>query len=208
MYMKGNVTAIQRGFTYEQVRSVCRVLVQSKKIKNVEITLNTPDALAILSKIAEEFQGALNIGAGTVITFRDLKQVLERDVRFVLSPTGYTKEMIEYCHERKVTAIPAALTPSEILTQFENGADIVKVFPANEFSKGYAKKVCEPLGNYPLMAVGGVNAETVKEYLDGGYQYVGTCWGLFKKQDVLEQNEAGMLRSVREFEANMQMGNG
>lgn len=140
MRMKGNVTAIQRGFTYEQVRSVCRVLVQSEKIKNVEITLNTPDALGILSKIAEEFQGALNIGAGTVITFRDLKQVLERDISFVLSPTGYTKEMIEYCHERKVTAIPAALTPSEILTQFENGADIVKVFPANEFSKGTQRR--------------------------------------------------------------------
>lgn len=201
--MKGKVTAIQRGFSYEQVRSVCRVLVQSEKIKNVEITMNTPNALDIISKITDEFQGTLNIGAGTVITFRELKQVLERNVKFVLSPTGYTKEMVAYCHERNVTAIPAALTPSEILTQFENGADIVKVFPANEFSRGYAKKVCEPLGNYPLMAVGGVNAGTVKEYLEGGYQYVGTCWGLFKKQDVLEQNEEGMLQSVREFEANM-----
>lgn len=202
-HMKGEVVAILRGFSYEQVRSVCTTLTKSEKIKNVEITMNTPNALDIISKIVDEFQGQLNIGAGTVITFDDLKQVIEKGVKFVLSPSGYTKEMIEYCHKRDVVAIPAALTPTEILTQFENGADIVKVFPANEFTKGYAKKVCEPLGNYPLMAVGGVNTKTVKEYLDGGYQYVGSCWGLFKKEDVLNQNEEGMLKSIKEFETNM-----
>lgn len=202
-HMKGEVVAILRGFSYEQVRSVCTALTKSEKIKNVEITMNTPNALDIISKIVDEFQGQLNIGAGTVITFDDLKQVIEKGVKFVLSPSGYTKEMIEYCHKRDVVAIPAALTPTEILTQFENGADIVKVFPANEFTKGYAKKVCEPLGNYPLMAVGGVNTKTVKEYLDGGYQYVGSCWGLFKKEDVLNQNEDGMLKSIKEFETNM-----
>ena len=202
-HMKGEVVAILRGFSYEQVRSVCTTLTKSEKIKNVEITMNTPNALDIISKIVDEFQGQLNIGAGTVITFDDLKQVIEKGVKFVLSPSGYTKEMIEYCHKRDVVAIPAALTPTEILTQFENGADIVKVFPANEFTKGYAKKVCEPLGNYPLMAVGGVNTKTVKEYLDGGYQYVGSCWGLFKKEDVLNQNEDGMLKSIKEFETNM-----
>lgn len=198
--MKGNVTAILRGFTYEQVKSVCEVLEQSEKIKNVEITLNTEDAFEIIRKIIFEFGNTLNIGAGTVITLDDLRKVVECGVSFVLSPTGYTKEMIEYCHKRNVTVISSGFTPTEILTQFQYGADIVKVFPANELSKGYAKKICEPLGNYPLMAVGGVNATNVREHFEGGYQYVGTCWGLFRKQDVLEMNKEGMLQSLKEFE--------
>ncbi len=201
--MKGNVTTILRGFNYEQVRSVCRVLVGSEKIKNVEITLNTPDAFTTIKKITEEFGKELNIGAGTVITFEELKKAIDCNVAVVLSPCGYTKEMIDYCHEHNVTAIPSGLTPSEIQTQFDYGADIVKVFPANEFSKSYAKKVLEPLGNHPLMAVGGVNDKNVKEHLDGGYQYAGTCWGLFEKADVLEMNEENMALSVKKFEAGM-----
>lgn len=201
--MQGHVTTILRGFKYEQVKSVCNVLAKSEKIKNVEITLNTPDVFETLKKICTEFDGQLFVGAGTVITFDDLKKAIDCGVKFVLSPAGYTKEMIDYCHEKGVIAIPSGLTPTEILTQFQYGADIVKVFPANEFSKSYAKKVCEPLGNYPLMAVGGVNANNVREHFDGGYQYVGTAWGLFNKQDVIDMNEDNMLKSVKEFEAKM-----
>lgn len=201
--MKGNVTTILRGFKYEQVRSVCNVLVKSKKIKNVEITLNTPDVYETLKKICKEYEDELFVGAGTVITFEELKKAISCGVKFVLSPTGYTKEMIDYCHEKGVIAIPSGLTPTEILTQFQYGADVVKVFPANEFSKTYAKKVCEPLGNYPLMAVGGVNANNVHEHFEGGYQYVGTAWGLFRKVDVIEMNEEKMLECVVEFESKM-----
>lgn len=201
--MKGNVTAILRGFNYEQIRTVCKVLSQCNKIKDVEIALNTPNALEIIEKLVYEFGDELNVGAGTVITFTDLKKVISAGAKFVLSPAGYSKEMIDYCHSNNVIVISAGLTPTEILNQFQYGADIVKVFPANEMSKGYAKKVCEPLGNYPLMAVGGVNAKNVKEHFEGGYQYVGTCWGLFKKEDVLNMNEEGLLNSVHEFEAQL-----
>ena len=201
--MKGKVTVILRGYTYEQIRSVCHVLLKSTKISDVEITLNTPNALESIEKITQEFNDNLNIGAGTVITFDELKSAIQCGAKFILSPVGFTKDMIDYCHERNVTVIPSAFTPSEILTQFQYGADIIKVFPANELSKNYAKKVCEPLGDYPLMAVGGVNAENVKKHFEGGYQYVGTAGGLFNKQDILAMNEDNMLQSLRAFEENL-----
>ena len=63
------VTMILRGYTYEQVRCVAEVLINSSYVKNMEITLNTSNAYEIIKKIADEFQGRLHIGAGTVQTY-------------------------------------------------------------------------------------------------------------------------------------------
>ena len=93
-------------------------------------------------------------------------------------------------------SVPGAFTPTEIAHAFALGADIVKVFPANEVSYSYAKKVCEPLGNLPLMAVGGVTTENIAEVFAGGYAYVGTANGIFNKNDILAENKTALKQSV------------
>lgn len=202
--MKGQVTVILRGYTYEQVKTVCDVLKMGTKVKNVEISLNTEGALDTIQKIVSQYQGELCIGAGTVVDFDDLKAVISLGVSFVLSPVGFTQEMIHYCKEHHVTSIPAALTPSEIYHQIQMGADMIKVFPANEVSWNYAKKVCEPLGTLPLMAVGGVNRGNVKEVLTkGGYTYAGSAGGIFKKEDILQQNQKNLKKSLLIFEEQL-----
>ena len=70
------VTMIIRGYTYEQVRCVAEVLINSSYVKNMEITLNTSNAYEIIKKIADEFQGRLHIGAGTVQTYDELVQAI------------------------------------------------------------------------------------------------------------------------------------
>lgn len=199
--MEGNVISILRGYTYEQVRAVCETLCESSKVKNVEITLNTENALEIINRIKKDFGNQLHIGAGTVVSFDEVKAAIKAGAEFVLSPLGYTKEMIEYCHEHNVIAIPAAFTPTEIYKQYSLGADLVKVFPANEMSWSYAKKLIEPLGELPLLAVGGVNTDNVKDVLSSGYHYVGTAGGIFKKDDILNCDHEHLLRSLRIFEA-------
>lgn len=200
--MTGKVTVILRGYNYEQVRTIAQTLADnSRSVKNIEITMNTENALEIIRKISKEFGDKLSIGAGTVVTYEDLVAAIDAGAKFVLSPVSYTKKMLDYCKEHNVISIPAALTPSEIYNQFSLGADIVKVFPANEFSHSYAKKVCEPLGNLPLMAVGGVNASNVKEILSsGGYTYAGSAGGIFKKEDIKAQNVDGLKESLKLFE--------
>ena len=202
--MKGQVTVILRGYTYEQVKTVCDVLKMGTKVKNVEITLNTEGALDTIQKIVSQYQGELCIGAGTVIDFDDLKAVISLGVSFVLSPVGFSKEMIIYCKEHHVISIPAAFTPSEIYHQIQMGADIIKVFPANEVSWNYAKKVCEPLGTLPLMAVGGINSGNVNEALTkGGYTFSGSAGGIFKKEDILQQNQENLKKSLLIFEEQL-----
>ena len=104
--------------------------------------------------------------------------------------------MFDYCKEHEILSVPGAFTPTEIAHAFALGADIVKVFPANEVSYGYAKKVCEPLGNLPLMAVGGVTTDTIAEVFAGGYAYVGTANGIFNKNDILTENKAALKHSL------------
>lgn len=200
--MIGRVTVILRGYTYEQVRAVAKTLVGSS-VQNMEITMNTENALDIIKKISDEFKDKLFVGAGTVVTFKELVDAIDAGAKFVLSPVAFTREMIEYCKEHNVIAIPAAFTPSEIYNQISMGADIIKVFPANELSHSYAKKVCEPLGDLPLMAVGGVNASNVKEILSSGYKYVGTAGGIFKKEDIKSMNYDGLKESLKFFEAQL-----
>lgn len=202
--MKGPITVILRGYTYEQVKTVCEVLKEGEKVKNVEITMNTENALDMIQKIVAQYEQQLCIGAGTVVSMKQLQAVIEAGVAFVLSPVGFTKEMIAYCKAHQVIAIPAALTPSEIYEQFQMGADIIKVFPANELSMSYAKKVCEPLGELPLMAVGGVNKGNVKQVLTlGGYTFAGSAQGIFQKEDILAQKVENLQRDLRLFEEQL-----
>ncbi|MCI5722814.1 MAG: bifunctional 4-hydroxy-2-oxoglutarate aldolase/2-dehydro-3-deoxy-phosphogluconate aldolase [Erysipelotrichaceae bacterium] len=198
------VTMILRGYNLDQVRNVAEVLLHAKFIKNMEITLNTDNAYEIIRAIAKDYQGRLNVGAGTVQTYDELVNAIEAGAKFVLSPRRMTKDMLAYCNENDIISVPGSFTPSEIGEQFELGANIVKVFPANELSLSYAKKVREPMGDLKLMAVGGINKSNVKEALDSGYQYVGTAGGLFAKEQIINKDFEGMLKSLKEFEAELE----
>ncbi len=197
------VTMILRGYNYEQVKCVADVLLNSKYVCNMEITLNTEGAYEIIKKIADEYQGRLNIGAGTVQTYDELIKAVEAGAKFALSPRLMTKEMLYYCKTNGIISVPGAFTPSEIAEAFTNGADVVKVFPANEVSLSYAKKVREPMGDLALMAVGGISGDNVKEALESGYRYVGTAGGLFKKEDIVSLNKENLRESLIRFEAKL-----
>lgn len=194
------VTMILRGYNYEQVKTVATVLLDAKNIRNIEVTMNTENALEIIERISQEFGDRLNIGAGTVINFDQLKGAINAGAKFVLSPIVMTAEMINYCKENNVISIPGSMSASEIYEMHRLGADVIKVFPSNELSTSYANKVNEPLGEMNLMAVGGVNAQNVQEHYKGGYQYVGSAGGIFKKVDIINQDIEALKQSLALFE--------
>lgn len=203
--MLGKVTQILRGYSYEQVRTVATVL-QDSSINGMEITLNTEDAFEIIRKVSCEFKGKLVVGAGTVLCYEELVKAVAAGAMFVLSPNLMTEKMLSFCKEKGIISVSGALTPSEIAEAFERGSNIVKVFPAKEFSYSYGKTVCEPLGNLKLMAVGGINLSNVNNYLDSGYQYVGTAGGIFKSEDIKNENINNLKKSLEAFE--MELGKG
>ena len=198
--MLSPVTMILRGYNREEVNLVAEVLLESKYVKNMEITMNTEGAVEIIKEISSQYGDKLNIGAGTVQVYEELVQVADAGATFVLSPRMMDDRMMTYCKKHNIKAIPGAFTPSEIAESYYKGATAVKVFPANEVSLSYAKKVKEPMGPIPLMAVGGINKDNVSEALASGYDYVGTAGGLFSKEDIKNKDKAAMLRSLELFE--------
>lgn len=196
------VTVILRGYTYPQIRTVVKNLVGSR-LSAVEITMNTPDALESIEKINREFGDSILIGAGTVLTYEAAQQAIRAGAAFLLSPTMFSKEILDLCKEKEVVSVPGAFSPTEIRQSFLDGADIVKVFPAARLGSKYLSDILAPLGKMPLMVVGGIGTDNIEEYFKAGAMYAGIASGIFRKSDILEQNEEGIRASILEIEKKL-----
>ena len=193
------VTVILRGYTYPQIRTVVKNLVGSR-LRAVEITMNTPGALEAIEKISQEFGDSVMVGAGTVLTFEEAQASIAAGAAFLLSPAMFDKRILDLCREKGVVSVPGAFSPTEIRQSFKDGADIVKVFPAARLGSKYLSDIAAPLGKLPLMVVGGISTANVGEFFKAGASFAGIASGIFEKEDILNQNEAGIKKSIRAME--------
>src|SRR5439155_26046108 len=99
-------------------------------IRILEITFNSPDALAVVKELSLKMGNELVIGMGTVLDAATTKQAIEAGARFIISPT-YNKETVEARKQFGAVGIPGAFTPTKILTAYINGCDIIKFFPVH-----------------------------------------------------------------------------
>lgn len=117
----------------------------------------------------------------------------------MLGPTQFGDDIFELAKRENVITVPAAMTPTEVYDQFERGADIVKIFPAVTVGPSFCKQIQGPLGSRKLMAVGGVNLQNAKDFIENGVGYLGIGSNFFNKEDLQNLNEEGLKRSVEEF---------
>lgn len=197
------VTVILRGYNYEQTRTVMKALIQTN-IRAVEITLNTAGALETIERVSKEFGNLVKIGAGTIKNMDDAKKAIEAGANFILTPIVVDKEVIDECKKNRVKTIIGAMTPTEIWTCYENGADIIKVFPAIDCGTRYIKDIKAPLGGIPIMVVGGVSSKNAREFLENGADYLGIGSSLFKNEDVDSKNIEALVEALKELEKEIQ----
>lgn len=196
------ITVILRGYSYSQIRTVVKNLVGTK-LQAVEITMNTPDAVSVIGKISSEFGDFVKVGAGTVTTYEEAEAVIKEGASFILSPVMLSQEIIDLCRKNNVISVPAAFTPTEIKTLQLRKADIIKIFPAERLGSKFISDVQAPLGRIPMMVVGGINAENLHEYFEAGAEFAGIASGIFKKEDILNENEEGLRESIKYFESKL-----
>jgi 2-dehydro-3-deoxyphosphogluconate aldolase/(4S)-4-hydroxy-2-oxoglutarate aldolase len=133
----------------------------------LEVTMTVPGAIRVMRRLAEERPDIL-IGAGTVLDPETARMCILEGAQFVVSPALNVKT-IEMCHRYGVAVLPGALTPTEIVTAWEAGADVVKVFPASALGGAkYLKSVKAPLPQVELIPTGGVSQATAAEFLEAG----------------------------------------
>jgi 2-dehydro-3-deoxyphosphogluconate aldolase / (4S)-4-hydroxy-2-oxoglutarate aldolase len=137
-------------------------------IRAAEITMTVPGALKALEKVADQFGDKIVLGAGTVLDAETARMAMLAGAEFFVSP-NLRIATIEMAQRYSKVVMPGALTPTEVLTAWEAGADIVKIFPCgNVGGPKYIKALKAPCPHIEMIPTGGVNLETAGEFLKAG----------------------------------------
>jgi 2-dehydro-3-deoxyphosphogluconate aldolase / (4S)-4-hydroxy-2-oxoglutarate aldolase len=132
-----------------------------------EVTMTIPGAIRVMARLAKERPDVL-VGAGTVLDPETARICMLEGARFIVSPSLNIKT-VEICQRYDIAVLPGALTPTEIVTAWQAGADVIKVFPANAMGgASYLKSIKAPLPQVEMIPTGGVSLESARSFLDAG----------------------------------------
>ncbi len=180
------VIAVIRADSGEQLVQVCRALAQGG-VRACEITMTTPGALEAIAAASRALGDEALIGAGSVLDAATARAAILAGARFIFSPI-LSLEVIKMAHRYDCVAVPGALTPTEILTAWSAGADVVKVFPANHFGPQYLKDIHGPMPQVKLTPTGGVDLTTAADWIKAGAAAIGVGSSLVKKDLIKAAN--------------------
>ena len=181
--LQHKIVAILRGLNAEDVINVATALHEGG-INIIEVTLNSNDALSLIAKLSTSFQNKMLVGAGTVLTVKDARSAIDAGARFLISPT-LDVDVIKTAKDNAVVSIPGAYTPTEIFTAYKNGADIIKIFPAQ--NPEYVKQILAPLNNVLVMPTGGINVNNIEAYKKAGASAFGIGSSLVNNKDKVDE---------------------
>jgi 2-dehydro-3-deoxyphosphogluconate aldolase/(4S)-4-hydroxy-2-oxoglutarate aldolase len=174
-------------------------------IRAAEITMTVPGALKALEKVADQFGDQIVLGAGTVLDPETARACMLAGAQFFVTPS-LNLSTIEIAKRYSKAIFPGALTPTEVLTAWEAGADAVKVFPCgNVGGPKYIKALKGPFPHIEMVPTGGVNLETTVDFLRAGACAVAVGGELIDaktiqegKYEVLEERARQYLAKVKE----------
>lgn len=151
-----------------------------------------------ISILAKHFEGRMYIGAGTVLTEKQVELTAKVGGGFIISPDT-CPEVIRKTRELGLVSMPGALTPSEMQIAHRNGADFVKLFPITSLGASYVKAVKAPLSHLKILAVGGVNENNIAEYLKAGINGFGLGSNIIDKKKIAENDWAGITNLAKKY---------
>lgn len=179
-YMKDlPLVAILRGITPAEVVSLTDVLVDAG-IVMVEVPLNSPDAYTSIQTLAKRYRNKALVGAGTVLTAKEVIAVKQAGARLVVSPNTNIAVIAE-TKRLNMVSMPGSCTPTEVLAAIAAGADAVKLFPAEMIPPAAVRAIRAVLPpEFPLFAVGAIHAGNIPDYLRQGINGFGIGSALYK----------------------------
>lgn len=189
------MVAIIRASSGEQLVNVARALYEGG-IDVIEVTFTVPNAVEVLEAVHKDLGRKILLGAGTVLDPETARTAFLAGAQFLVSPT-VNLDVIKMSNRYDKLCMTGAYTPTEILTAWEAGADVVKVFPAEIGGPPYLKAIKGPLPQVRLMPTGGVNLDTMHDFLKAGACAVGLGSSLVEK-DAVERGDFARIRSLAE----------
>ncbi len=166
MHELGLVPVLRASSAQEAIAIADAILAGGVNI--LEVTMTVPGAIRVIEQLANHHGEKLLLGAGTVLDAETARNCILAGAQFIVSP-ALDLRTIELCRRYSVPIMPGALTPTEIVTAWQAGADVVKVFPCSALGGAkYLKALQGPLPQIQLIPTGGVSLSTAEEFLAAG----------------------------------------
>src|SRR5882672_4666750 len=164
----------------------------------LEITMTVPGAVQVIKELVKRFDDAI-VGAGTVLDAETARACIDAGAQFIVSP-ALNLDTIACCRKLDVAVIPGALTPTEVVSAWNAGADLVKVFPAGALGgASYIKSLKAPLPQIELVPTGGVSLKTAADFIKAGAAALGVGTDLVDTTALRDGNARLMTERARQF---------
>lgn len=203
--VKEKLISIIRGVPSEYIEKTLQALYEGG-IRCVEIAIDHTSAATVANtftciKIASEKYGdKLCIGAGTILTVDEVRQAQAAGAQYMISPNT-DEAVVKETKKRGLVSLPGAMSPTEVVNAHNWGADIVKIFPAGDLGPKYFKSLRSPLGHIPLMAVGGVSADNLADFLQNGAMGAGIGGNLANVKAIKKGDFAALTQAAQKLVA-------
>ncbi|MEG0628781.1 MAG: bifunctional 2-keto-4-hydroxyglutarate aldolase/2-keto-3-deoxy-6-phosphogluconate aldolase [Enterococcus sp.] len=191
------VVAVIRENNTESALKAAQAVVEGG-IHGLEVTFSVPNADQVIAKLKEIYQAeqAVVVGAGTVLDAVTARLAIMAGAEFVVSPS-FDQATAELCNIYQVPYLPGCMTITEMQRAMMSGAEVVKLFPANNFDPQFIKSVQAPLPQINLMPTGGINLANLSDWKQAGAVMVGVGGNLFK--GVADQEYEKVTETAREY---------
>lgn len=203
--MKEKIVGIIRGVPSTYILQTIQALYEGG-IRCVEIAIDHKTEESIentytcIKLATDKFADKMLIGAGTILTVEEIKKTSSLGALYMISPNT-DETVIKETKKMGLISMPGAMSPSEIADAYAWGADIVKVFPAGYLGTSYFKAMQGPLGHIPLMAVGGINADNLGDFMQVGAMGAGIGGNLANVKWIEEGKFADITATAKEMVA-------
>lgn len=164
--LSSGLVAIIRSSRSDMLVEVAEALLAGG-VEVMEVTFTVPNAVGVLEQVASRLGDRIVLGAGTVLDSETARLAILSGAQFIVSPST-NLSVIEMCRRYDKAVMPGALTPTEVVTAWQAGADVVKIFPSDTMGPKYLKALRAPLPQVRMMPTGGVTLETAADFLRAG----------------------------------------
>jgi 2-dehydro-3-deoxyphosphogluconate aldolase / (4S)-4-hydroxy-2-oxoglutarate aldolase len=200
------VIAIMRAQNPDQLIAAAGA-IQGGGVRVIEVTMTTPGALNVIAEAARRFGREVLFGAGTVLDPETARSAILAGAGFIVAPT-LNLDVIALCNRYGVPVLPGCFTPTEMLTAWEAGADMIKLFPAEVGGPGLIKALLAPLPQLQIVPVGGVDLNTAAAFIRNGAVALGVGGSLISQKlldagemDELTRRAAAFIEEVKKGRA-------
>jgi len=199
--LQKKVIAVVRMKNPEQLLKVITAIMNGG-VTAIELTMTIPNAIQSIEIAAKEFGDNILLGVGSVTDPTTALDAINAGAKFVVSPI-YKPDVVSAVIAKNLVVIPGGFTPTEIQTAYEQGADFVKIFPADNLGMSFIKSIKAPLPHLKLIPTGGVTLDNAIDWINHGASAVGIGSALVDNKAIESGNFVQLTENAKKLCSNL-----